>query len=316
MKLQWLILMVWAAMASNCGISSTALGQGDSFSEPIWTKAEVDRILMRAEADPSALWELKDAPIDLTYRELQILWGRGEASIERREMARKRGKEKEWLDLEKKVNRDPDVDARFFPVARDVLLSHPNLEPYISKKMEYFKDVLLRARTDPESRNKSEYSEVLGEYKGYIFFATRLPTDMGFRIAGSFLSSPYFPEQDHGDFIEPSPAACALGSLSDLAKKRLGEEIPKDIEAARKWWRENEHRFAIKPPPAPAPELPAPDSPAASDPPVPPIIQALPVAESPPAPASRSRWLPATAIAAVLLVATLAFRSWRKRKNF
>ena len=232
-----------------------------------WSKERVQAIFERAKIEMDVLRQLNDAPLELTQKELWWLWARGEQSIESRKIARRRGEEAEWLDIEKKGRRDPGYEARVFPVARDVLLSNPRLEEYLAQRLAHFKEVLLQVAADPKlGMTNREYPDVVTDFKTDLFFAEHLPTNMALRLIGPFLFSPYYPELNHGDYTEHSPAIWALSSLAGVAKKQLNEEIPKDIEGARNWWRANEHRFAIPPEPQPESKPVLPPAPAQTAP--------------------------------------------------
>ena len=114
---------------------------------------------------------------------------------------------------------------------------------------------MLRSSTDEEYRRKSRIPGADTDYTTYLGVAYCTPGDMAFRMIGPGVFGLDHPVQDHGDYRIYSPATHARRNLAALAKERLGEEIPDDLEGARQWWRTNEHRFVPKPPP---PSLPAP----------------------------------------------------------
>jgi hypothetical protein len=215
--------------------------------QPKWSPEEIAAIVERAKSDPSVLWELKDAPIDKTYKPLWRLWGNGEESHKQRMNSRRYGTEKEWIASEKRSGSDYETAERLFPVARDVLLSQPNLEAYITVCLQRQNDrQTTYAKTGDYPPFDPAYDPNM-DFKSLLFFVEKVPGDAAIRMAGSFLSSPHWPRQDHGDYVEYSPASWARGTLAKLVKERFGEEIPKDVEEARTWWAQNQHRFALKP---------------------------------------------------------------------
>jgi hypothetical protein len=211
--------------------------------------AEVAAIVAKAKSDPEILRELKDAPLEKAFRALNELWATGEGLSEQRANARRRGDEaeREWIEMQNRIGRDYETPERSFPIARDILLSHPDLEAFITSSLQHENSRLTDFYTKPgEPRNYEFVDPALG-YPSLLFLLNKIPGDAAIRMAGSFLSSPYFPPRNHGDYAEVSPASAARGTLAGLVRARLQENIPEDIEAARQWWVENQHRFAAAP---------------------------------------------------------------------
>lgn len=214
---------------------------------------DVAAVIERAKSDPNVLWELQNVALDKTFLPLRRFWGSGEGLREMRLNSRRRGEdsEREWIELQKSIGRDPEIAERLFPVAKEVLLSHPNLEDFLASNLQrenervtsYYKGI-SGDRTEPP--RECEFIPYDLTYQGLLNFLPKIPGDGVIHIAGSFLSSPYFPPQDQGDYTRKSPAGMARGMLAKLVKDRHWEEIPQDIEGARKWWSENQHRFAAK----------------------------------------------------------------------
>lgn len=217
-----------------------------------WTQERVNEISNRGETYPDALWELKDAPIELVYQPLHSLWMIHFSRVTSRLEMKKKGREAEYLKEESEFGHDPEYSAKMFQIARDVMLAHPDYEAYLSGKLKRLTEVLLRAETDNDYRAQSrDFPGAYSDYTQYLGVAYNTPGDMAFRMVGPGVLGAYYPPADFGDYIQTSPASRALGALASLAKERFGEDIPKDIEGARQWWRTNEHRFAAKPPPPP-----------------------------------------------------------------
>lgn len=298
--------IIWSLLTSY-SFSQDRITSPEDQSAHVYTKEDVNSVLERAKTDPSVLWEIRNAPLDLTREALQHLWFSGEHALERRESARRRGEEQQWVEQEHKVHRDPDTDVKIFPTARDVLLSYPELESYLSAKLQARTQAISKAVNDYEARyHIFGFSVDTGDYTQLMVVAYHMPGDMAFRLLGPCLFSPYFPPLDHGDVMEDSPASGALSAVYALARDRLGEEIPKDIEGARRWWRENEQRFAIQPPVLKPPLGAAKSSPSSRQKLPEPTAHHLQTA---PAAGARTAWW----LVAVVALGLLAFLLFRRR---
>ena len=181
---------------------------------------------------------------------LRDLWSRGADATEKLEGYRRPGNEKEYRDYlanNKAVGLNPEYYASVLPVVQNILMSDPNFEWTVASKMQ-------RMIFDLNERFNREHILRDSDFPRELKFVALIPGDAAIRIIGSCLEAPHFPDVDDGDSSSSSPAKWARNILSRVMKKRYGEEIPEDVEAARAWWKENAHRFAQKPP---APETPS-----------------------------------------------------------
>ena len=162
--------------------------------------------------------------------------------------------------MEAKCGHDSVYLAKVFPIAREVLTSHPDFEWTVASKLGRMIYVLNEEEARPIMKRNNEWREALSDFPQELGLARLVPGDAAFRLLGPCLFSPYYPELNHGDATQSSPAAAARGTLAQLLKERRGEELPKDIEAARAWWKANEQRFAEKESPAPKTHAASPDA--------------------------------------------------------
>ena len=221
-------------------------------AEQPWRKERVWEVIQQSVTNPNALWELKDAPLELIYTDLRGIWMTHASLVEDRMAMKKEGREAEWLEVQAKTGRNPDYSQRAYVVARDVLLAHPDFESYLSGRIGHMSEVLLRKEADGAfQQNNADVPGADVDYSRLLDVAYRTPGDTAFRIIGPCLFGAYYPVRDYGDYTVSSPAVVAHGLLSSLARERLQEEIPKDVEGARSWWQSNAHRFATKPAPGP-----------------------------------------------------------------
>ncbi len=294
--------------------SQNGPAQSSQLIEAAWSKEKVKAILAKTKTDTNALWELKEAPIELIYGDLSDLWFSGIHFGRDFENERSKGREAEWREMQKISHTDVDYFFRMLPVVRDFTLSNPNVEEFLSLRLKHYKDVLTEKSNYTDAQRK-EYYAVSDVYSGELGFASLLPTDVALRLIGPFLFTVYYPDADLGDYTVSSPATVARSALAKVAKKGLHEEIPEDIEEARKWWKDNEHRFAAKPPAAPAPtEIPTPPAPtpSADSKKTSATISPLPVeSKGSAASASKEFWLPITALA----VAFISLLCLQRRKR-
>src|SRR5436190_5046799 len=78
---------------------------------------DVKAIVQRAEGgETDALWELKNAPLQDTFKVLRDLWLIGEGTVEQREGWRRAGKEEQWLAIRRSTGENPDQLAILFPI--------------------------------------------------------------------------------------------------------------------------------------------------------------------------------------------------------
>ncbi len=277
--------------------------KGDS----AWSQGRVSEVMERSKTDPDALWELKEAPLELIERPLGDIWMIGASRMEDRLSMKKDGREAVWLATQAQVGLDPEYSARIFPIAREVILSHPEFEPNLAAKLQHMTAVLNRAASDEYYRYHSpDVPGTASDYSQLLSYAGRTPKDMAFRLVGPCIYSPYFPDRDHGDVMEASPATWARETLAIIAREHLGEEIPKDIEEARRWWEANEQRFAIQPPVLKPPLGAAKSSPSSRQKLPEPTAHHLQTA---PAAGARTAWW----LVAVVALGLLAFLLFRRR---
>lgn len=271
--------MIFTPVVSICVFAAVLCGVCQAAENTVGRTAigdkEIAAVVERAKSDPQVLWEIKNAPIDKAFQPLADLWFTGRYLVEQRLNSRKVGEENErqWLDFQKQAGRDPDTAERIFPVAGEVLFSHPDLEAYLTVELQkannFLTDYYVHHRDTP---GKTLDPNIVNECLGV---AMRMPGDGAFRVVGSFLSAPDFPDLDRGDIRPRAPAKGAQSGMAHLAKVRLGEDIPNDpknVEATRKWWAENQHRFAAKPKPESQSATPAPASVVAGTPQPPPPL--------------------------------------------
>ena len=246
-------LSIWLRVVLGvCTASVVLADQGES----AWTSERVGKIAERGKTDPDVLWELKDAPMTLVYDTLTSFWMTHWSNVISRLDMKKKGREAEYLAEEVKFGHDPEYSARVYPIARDVLLAHPDYEAYLTGKLQHLTENMLRSSTDEEYHRKNLIPGADVDYRRYLAVAYWTPGDMAFRMIGPGVFGLDHPVLDYGDYEVSSPATHARRHLADLAKERLSEEIPDDLEGARQWWRNNEHRFAPKPPPPPRTPVP------------------------------------------------------------
>ena len=213
-------------------------------TEPPTTGEAVEQIIQRSKQNPEALRELSEAPLDLIMTPLWELYSIGEHTSRNWTAARQNNDEKEFLEMEAKCNRDPAYLAKVFPIARDVLTSHPDYEWTVGSKLTEMTFILNEEWPKPSTHRSRRFGEAGSHYGRQLSFAMSAPGDMAFRLLGPCLFSPYYPDMDFGDSSSSSPATNARGALANLLKKRYGEDLPNDIKAARAWWKTNEQRFA------------------------------------------------------------------------
>ena len=204
----------------------------------------MEALVERSKTDISELHELDEAPLHIIFPYLKDLWCNGQFTVENREIARRKGEEKDFLEMETRANRNPDYLAKAYPIARDILMSHSDFEWTLKSELERMTYDLNNLEKD--ERQWKQWVEAKSSFSGKLGFAALIPGDGAFRIIGPCLFSPYHPQIDHGDALEDSPAEHARKALSAILKKRYGEDLPEDIEAARAWWKANEQRFAEK----------------------------------------------------------------------
>ena len=97
---------------------------------------------------------------------------------------KKNGREAEYLADQARVGRDPEYSARVYPIARDVLLAHPDYETYLTGKLQHLTENMLRSSTDEEYRRKSRIPGADTDYTTYLGVAYCTPGDMAFRMIG------------------------------------------------------------------------------------------------------------------------------------
>ena len=209
-------------------------------AEPPATREEVDAIVRRSETDPNALLELKNARLDLTLPTLRRLLIGADMIVDELQQYRKAGREEEYRALVKTGGHDPEYYAAVLPLVQNIVMSNPNFEWTVASKMQ-------RMTFDLNERYNRTHYLVDSDFPQELGFIAHIPSDAAIRIIGSCLEAPHFPDVDLGDSSARSPASWAREILARVVKKRYGEEIPEDVEAARAWWKENEHRFAQKP---------------------------------------------------------------------
>ena len=214
--------------------------------EPPTNREAVQRVVERSKQNPEILRELSGAPLDLIMTPLWELYSIGYFTTKQREGAKQAGEEREWLKTEAIAGRDPDYLAKAYPIAWEIVTSHPDFEWTVGSKLTEMTFVLNEEQPKPSTQRSQRYAEINSDYGRQLSVAIRAPGDMAFRLLGPCLFSPYYPDIDHGDATSSSPATHARGALANLLKKRYGEDLPQDIEAARAWWKANEHRFAGK----------------------------------------------------------------------
>ena len=90
------------------------------------TRNDVAEIAERSKQNPKVLLELKGAPLDVIMPKLREIWGNGEEHVKTWNASRRAGREREFLAMEASVHRDPKYFAEAYPLARDILLSHPD----------------------------------------------------------------------------------------------------------------------------------------------------------------------------------------------
>ncbi len=277
------------------------------------TREEVSAIIeeSRAKKDPTLLHNLKGSSLDVLLPGLRELWSMGEYTTENWKNSRNAGREKEFLEMEASVNRDPKYSSEAYPIARDILISHPDFEWMMQTKLGRMTYVLNAEQSIRSSERSDEHTKANSDYPQELGFARRIPGDAAFRIIGPCLFSPYFETYMDIDAPISSPADWARGALSQLLKERYGEDLPKDIEAARAWWTANENRFAAKEdasPKSPNPSQNAPEKDSPIDSQNKPV--SLQATDSPPASdvtARSIRWPIAVVMASALLVAIVWF---------
>ena len=216
------------------------------------TREEAGDIVTRSKKDPDALQEFKGASLEVMMPPLREIWTMGDYVMDMWEAVRKSGEEKEFLEHQALAHRDPYYYAKALPIARELLMSHPDFEWTVLTKLGRMNYVLNAGRPDMGTAAIREWVEANGAYPRDLDFVALIPGDAAFRIIGPCLFSPYSPMYMDWDLPIESPASRARSKLEWLLKKRYGETLPKDIEEARAWWKANENRFAAKPAGSPA----------------------------------------------------------------
>lgn len=269
-------------------------------------REEIPATIERAKSDPNILWELKDAPIDQTFQLLSDLWFHGRAMHEQRLNSRKISEEneREWLAQQKRIGRDPDTAERLFPVAGDVLFNHPNLEAYLTVQLQLVNNYMTEGFENPGRRQSVMVDNPHGKMVTCLGIARRIPGDGAFRVVGSFLSAPDYPDLPRGDIRPRAPAKSSQKAMAILAKERLGIDLGEDVEATRKWWAENKSRFDAKPKPKSKPETAEAVAPPTSNSPQSPPQTAAPIAAAAAEVQPSKRWVFATVGALLALLAT------------
>ena len=210
------------------------------------TQQAVQEIIEKSKTDISALHELDGGSLEVIVPPLRELWLMGLRAVEQRADYRQAGQEQEWLKSEAKAHRDPDYNAKAYEIARDILMNHPDFEWTLRTKLGRMTYLLNEEKSKPSMHPSRAYWDAHGNFSTELGFASLIPGDAAFRIIGPCLFSPYYPPYDDIDVIQHSPADRARGTLAGLLKTRCAEDLPLDIEAARAWWKANEHRFAEK----------------------------------------------------------------------
>ncbi len=286
-------------------------------ASPPTTRGEVAAIIeeSKAKKDPALLHKLKGASLDVMLPVLRQFWMLGQHSAQNLFDGRNAGQEEEVLRSEASVNRDPKYFSEAYPIARDMLISHPDFEWTMQTKLSRMTYVLNAEQPIRSTERSNEYTNANSYFPLELGFARHIPGDAAFRIVGPCLFSPYFETYMEIDAPISSPANWALGTLSQLLKERYGEELPKDIEAARAWWKANENRFAAKEavsPKSPNPSEIAPQKDSAPD------LQNKPVSsratDSPPTSDVTSRAI-GWPIPVAILSALLAAVAWFVRRS-
>lgn len=203
-------------------------------------------IVERSKTDLNALDELKGASLEISLPALRELWTMGEYTTKNWIGSREAGREQEFFEMEASVHRDPHYLAKAYPIARDILMSHPDFEWTMQSKLDRMTYVLNAAEPILTGDLSNEYRDAHNGYQQELNFAARIPGDAAFRIIGPCLFSPYFPTSYDDDAPRRSSADRARNTLERILKERYSEDLPKDIEEARAWWKANEKRFAAK----------------------------------------------------------------------
>ena len=238
---------MFAAMSERYWIGCLLLAMAImARADPPTTREAVEAVIRRSATDSSALLELKDAPLDLIMPYLRSLLFESADAARRLQECRQGGNEKEFIASEKEAGRDVERLSNRLPLVQNIMMSDPNFDWTVVSKV-------TRITYDLNERfKKTSYVPDI-ELVRELGFVSLIPGDVAIRIIGPSLEAPYFPVVDHGDAYIYSPASQAHEILARVMKERYGEVIPKDIEAARAWWKENEHRFAETPSPAGTP---------------------------------------------------------------
>ena len=209
-------------------------------ADPPTTQEAVSAIITRSRTDPNALLELKDAPLDLIMPSLKRVWIDADVMVDDFQQYQRAGREKEYLAGQKAAGSDPEHYKAVLPLVQNILMSDPNFEWTVASRMQ-------RITFDLNERYNRTHYLVDSDFPQELGFVARIPGDTAIRIIGPCLEAPYFPVVSDDDYLKYSPADRAREILARVVKKRYGEDVPEDIEAARAWWKENEHRFAQKP---------------------------------------------------------------------
>lgn len=223
-----------------CGICNAA---GELPKAVPSTENEVAAVIERAKVDPSILRELKDAPIDKIFQPLHDLWSEGMYLRELR-LNVNENNQKERLALQKKIGADPDTAERLARVAFEVLLSKPDLEAYITGRLQIINTYFTDARA---WKYPGPMFDASGEAGSLLRVAIRVPGAAAFRMVGPYLSVPDEPDLPRGVIARSAPARTAQVMMEYLVKERFGIDLGRDVKATRKWWAENKHRFEVEP---------------------------------------------------------------------
>ena len=307
---------MFAATSKHTFVSSLLLAISVfARAEPPKTPEEANEIVIRGKADPEVLWELKGASLDIIMPFVKNLWYASALAAKELEECRQGGNEKEYIASEKASGRDVVGLASRLPMMQSILMSDPNFEWTVTSKVR-------RITFDLDEHFRKWGSAPATDLVFELGFVSLIPGDAAIRIIGPSLEAPHFPPIDDGDVWITSPASRAREFLAREMKKRYGEKIPEDVEAARAWWKENEHRFAQKPSTPATPgtgngALPQNNSSAAANGKLPSSQKASPAtAQETDQTAEQSRtplrWLTGTAFAAALAAAFILFARARK----
>lgn len=215
------------------------------YSEPDplgWTEASVARVILRSETDPCAIRELHNVPLAVTFRKLMPIFTAGlrrqqavvtnlGGNLKREETASQHAGGE---GLERSEER--------FSYVQEILAERSDGEAFAIGRLKKLNQLFAARQAQPRFVRRDNFETARKEALDLLHFAVIRAGNDGFRIIGSFLSSPMVmdPSQRRG---ETPPAAWARAALADRMIQRWDEVIPADIEGARIWWTQNSHRF-------------------------------------------------------------------------